>query len=531
MRFSGSTGVDRVLAEHAPGCSPGKTGSLELALRSGTRSICVLYENIERQGPTPRTGLYRSPEPSLLKSGQVRGLPSNSYRPSLSPGESIMKHTQHLSKLMAFLALFVGAACGPSDAPGSAAGESDAELIRRAIEIHDRVITMDTHNDINTRNFTADRNYASDLETQVNLPKMEAGGLDVTWLIVYTGQGELNEAGYASAYENAMDKFAAIHRLTEEYAPDRIELAYTSGDVRRIVATGKKVAMIGVENAYPIGLDLGNIKKFHDLGARYMSLSHNGHSQLSDSNTGERDGVWLHDGLSDLGKEAVAEMNKWGIMVDVSHPSKKAMLDMLEITRAPIIASHSSARALNDVSRNLDDEQLLLLKENGGVVQTVAFSSYLDSEKNAAHSEAQRQFQETVAQEMGFEILDREAVRALSDEDRNAYQEGLAAVREAAEARSDEVDAVAPPVDVADFVDHIDYLVGLIGLDHVGISSDFDGGGGVEGWNDASETFNVTLELVKRGYTEEEIGKLWSGNLLRVLDQVQAVAAEIQAGG
>jgi microsomal dipeptidase-like Zn-dependent dipeptidase len=426
---------------------------------------------------------------------------------------------------------FAAAACGRGGDAGPASQESEAELVDRARGIHERVITLDTHNDISTSNFTAERNYTMDLETQVNLPKMEAGGLDVAWFIVYTGQGELSEEGYARAHQNAMDKFDAIHRLAEEYAPDRIELAYTSDDVRRIAASGKKAAMIGIENAYSVGLDLGNIKKFHDLGGRYMSLSHNGHSQFCDSNTGERDDVWLHGGLSDLGRQAVAEMNKWGIMIDLSHPSRESNKQTMELSRAPVIASHSSARALNDVSRNLYDDELLALKENGGVVQTVAFRSYVNSEKNSANRQAQNALLERVAQEMGFEMLDRGALQGMNPEDRAAYQEGLAAVRAAAEARNAEVVAEAPPVDVADFVDHIDYLVGLIGLEHVGISSDFDGGGGVDGWDDASETFNVTLELVRRGYTEEEIGQLWSGNLLRVLDQVQAIAAEIQAEG
>ncbi len=425
--------------------------------------------------------------------------------------------------------------CGPGgDAPAAtetdAAQETEAELVERARGIHDRVITLDTHNDINTANFTVDRNYASDLDTKVNLPKMEAGGLDVAWFIVFTGQGELNDAGYASAYENAMDKFNAIHRLTEEIAPDRIELAYTSDDVRRIAAEGKKVAMIGVENAYPVGLDMSNIEKFHGLGARYMSLAHNGHSQFADSNSGERDDVWLHDGLSDLGRDAVADMNRLGIMVDVSHPSKKAMLDMMEITRAPIVASHSGARAVSDVSRNLDGEQLMLIKENGGVVQTVALGSFVHTVKGAANREAYQALLSSIAEEQGFEVLDFGAVRRLNEADRAAYREGLAPITAEAEARrAAEVDADAPPVDVSDFVDHIDYMAELIGLEHVGISSDFDGGGGIKDWNDASETFNVTLELVRRGYTEEQIGMIWSGNLLRVLDDVQRIAAEIQA--
>lgn len=436
------------------------------------------------------------------------------------------------------MGLVVGLAACTGEAPAtegaeSGGAESEAELVERARGIHERVITLDTHDDINPANFTADRNYTMDLPTQVTLPKMEAGGLDVAWLIVYVGQGELTDEGYADAHAQAIAKFEAIHRLTEEFAPDRIELALTSDDVRRIVADGKKVAMIGIENAYQVGLDLDNIRDFAERGGRYMSLAHNGHSQFSDSNTGERDGVWLHNGLSDLGREAVAEMNKWGIMVDISHPSKDAIMQMFEITRAPVIASHSAARALNDHSRNLDDEQLMALKENGGVVQTVAFRSYLNGAKHSAWQEATQAVTAEVAQEMGFEMADGfAAIRAMSEAEREEYMAGFAAVQEAAAPRIEaEVNPTTPPVDVADFVDHIDYLVDLIGLEHVGISSDFDGGGGVTGWNDASETFNVTLELVRRGYTEEQIGMLWSGNLLRVLDEVQRIAREIQAEG
>lgn len=433
----------------------------------------------------------------------------------------------------ALAALLALAACGPADEapPADAGSETEAELVERARGIHERVITADTHDDINPSNFTMERNYTEDLPTQVTLPKMEAGGLDVAWFVVYTGQGDLTEEGYADAYDQAIAKFEGIHRLTEEIAPERIELALTSEDARRIVSEGKLVAMIGVENGYPIGTDLSRVQEFAERGARYMSLAHNGHSQLSDSNTGERDGEFLHGGLSDLGREVVAEMNRWGIMIDVSHPSKAAIMEMIELSRAPVMASHSSARALNDVSRNLDDEQLAAIAQNGGVVQTVAFRSYLDSEKNARHGEVRDSVEAEIAAEMGIERVGRQELFQMSEEERDAYRESYAPVEEALEARMDEIDALAPPVDVADFVDHVDYLVETMGIEHVGISSDFDGGGGVEGWMDASETFNVTLELVRRGYTEEQIGMLWSGNLFRVLDEVQAVAAEIQAGG
>ena len=378
-----------------------------------------------------------------------------------------MLNFSKLSPVTVILALL--AACGDT----STSNEANLEEVARGI--HERVITLDTHADINTENFTPENNYTQNLDTQVNLPKMEAGGLDVAWFIVYTSQGELGPEGYRAAYANAMDKFSAIHRLAEEIAPDQIEIAYTSEDVRRIVAAGKKVAMIGIENAYPVGPDLSNIEKFYDLGGRYMSLAHNGHNQFSDSNTGESDGIYWHGGLSEMGRFAIREMNRLGIMIDISHPSRDSIMQTLALSQAPVIASHSAARALADHSRNLDDDMLLALKENGGVVQTVTFGSYVN--------EARR-------------------VYLAGDGDRED----------------------APPATVADFVDHIDYLVDLIGIDHVGISSDFDGGGGLVGWNDASESFNVTLELVRRGYTEAQIGQLWSGNLLRVLDEVQRIA-------
>jgi membrane dipeptidase len=407
----------------------------------------------------------------------------------------------------------------------------EAALIAKARKIHDEVITLDTHNDINTANFTEAINYTQDLPTQVNLPKMVRGGLDVSWLIVYTGQGELSEEGYKRAYANAKDKFDAIHRLTKTLAPDKIELALTSKDVRRIVKSGKKVAMIGVENAYPIGTDIANVKNFADRGARYMSLAHNGHSQLADSNTGEADGKWLHNGLSNLGKQAIAEMNKWGIMIDLSHPSKQANIQSIQLSKAPVIASHSSARAICDHSRNLSDEELELIKKNGGVVQTVAFRSYVKKEKSALRAAKTAEITQELAAKENFKVLPRADVMRLGEKERSDYQVALRAFREKTNPIVRErLKDVAPDVNVADFVDHIDYLVKKIGIDHVGISSDFDGGGGVEGWDNAAETFNVTLELVRRGYTKKQIEKIWSGNLLRVLDQVQKVAAKLQKG-
>ena len=332
----------------------------------------------------------------------------------------------------------------------------------------DPIITIDTHIDINVENFTDSLNYTMNTDTQFNLPNMMEGELDVAWLVVYTAQGELNEEGYKAAYENAISKFDAIDRLVNVYAPDQVELALSSQDVSRILAEGKKVIMIGVENAYSMGLDTSNVEEFWKKGARYVSLTHNGHNQFSDSNTGEFDGTTLHNGLSDLGEEVIELLNYYGIMIDISHPSKEAIRQMTELSKAPIIASHSSARALRDHPRNVDDEQLNWIKDNGGVIQTTA---------------------------LGFFLTDRED----------------------------------PPANMDDFMDHIDHMVEKIGIDHVGISSDFDGGGGIVGWEDASETMNVTTALRERGYSESEIAKLWGGNLLRVLDEVQEIAAKLQS--
>jgi len=407
--------------------------------------------------------------------------------------------------------------------PVRAQAAADAALVQKARAIHDRVITLDTHNDIEPGNFTRQKNYTQRLDTQVNIPKMVEGGLDASFFIVYVGQGPLTPEGYDKAYKEAVAKFDAVHHLTQEIAPDKIGLALTAADVTRIARSGRKVALIGVENAYSLGTDLKRIKEFYDRGGRYMSLAHNGHSQFADSNTGERDGVWLHHGLSDLGKQAVAEMNKWGIMVDLSHPSKEANLQAIALSKAPVIASHSAARALADVSRNMDDEQLEALKKNGGVIQTVAFATYVkvakpDSPERAAAIAGLRK--EFGLPAPGVGGGGRGGLTALSAEQRAKYDARMAGI--------DQQTPGDPRATVADFVNHIDYLVKKTGIDHVGISSDFDGGGGVTGWNGADETFNVTLELVRRGYTEEQIGKIWSGNLLRVMADVEKVAKQIQ---
>jgi membrane dipeptidase len=455
--------------------------------------------------------------------------------------------------LCSALILAAGVFLAPTGAQQPAA---DDALIAKARAIHDRVITLDTHVDISVANFTKEQNYTQDLRNQVTLPKMMKGGLDAAFFIVYVGQGRgadnMTKAGYDNAYKQASDKFDAIHRLTKEIAPDKIELALTSADVRRIDKAGKKVALIGVENGYSLGDEttaVARVREFHDRGARYLSLAHNGHSQLADSNTGEATGEWLHKGLSPLGKQVIAELNRVGIMVDISHPSKEANLQAMAMSRAPVIASHSGARAVQEHSRNLDDEQLLALQKNGGVAQAVALAAYVkvnppSAERTAALEKLAAEFSVPV-NALGRGGRGRAGGPPAGAPPAGAAQGGragggrgqdpLANLSEQQRAdlqkRLDDINAKHPAparASVKDFVDHIDYIAKKIGIDHVGISSDFDGGGGIDGWADASETFNVTLELVRRGYTEEQIGKIWSGNLLRVMDQVQKVARDLQ---
>lgn len=445
---------------------------------------------------------------------------------------------------LAGLLFQIAATTSPAQTP-------DTALTAKAKLIHSHVLKLDTHNDIDPSNFTEDCNYKQRLTTQVNLPKMVEGGMDVTFMIVYVGQGPLTPEGFDNAYKQAVAKFEAVHRFTEKIAPDNIGLALTPADVLALHKKNLRVAVIGVENGYPIGTDIKRVKEFYDRGARYMSLAHNGNSQLADSNTGEAQGYLYDNGLSPLGKEVIAEMNRLGMMVDLSHPSKGANLEAIRLSKAPVIASHSGVRALANVSRNMDDEQLLALKKNGGVIQVVGFSSYVKTdtkERITALAKLREEFglpslaggrfgagapgaEGNVARGCPVEVPGSPAPPArrgrgnagldtLSPERRADYDKRLA-----------ELDVKLPPAgraNVKEFVDHIDYAVKLIGIDHVGISSDFDGGGGIDGWNSAAEAFNVTLELVRRGYTEEQIGKMWSGNLLRVWGEVEKVGQKLR---
>ena len=410
--------------------------------------------------------------------------------------------------------------------------DSTAALVGRARAIHDRVITLDTHVDIPNNYATPERDPGVRGTAQVDLVKMKEGGLDAAFFIVYVGQGPRTPEGYEAARNAAFNKFAAIRRMAEHMYPDRIGLAYRADDVERIARSGRLVAAIGIENGYVIGKDLSLIRTYHDLGARYMTLTHNGHNDIGDSNT---PATPEHDGLSPFGEQVVREMNRVGIMVDISHVGKQTMLEATRLSRAPVIASHSSTTAYANHSRNMDDEQLRALKENGGVMQTVAFRGYVrvtPPERATAIAALRQGFGLPAAGGRGGGGGGR-AGGGGGGRGGDAAVDSLPADRRADyDRRMAEIDRrwPVPRPNVRDFVDHIDHAVQLIGIDHVGISSDFDGGGGVDGWNDASETFNVTLELVRRGYSEAEIAKLWSGNLLRVWRAVERVAAESAAG-
>jgi len=402
--------------------------------------------------------------------------------------------------------------CTALAAPSAAsAAESPADLFARAKGIHDRVIAIDTHVDIpfNFASPAYDMRKPGGRGQQVHLPTMIEGGLDAPFLIVYVPQGERTIAGYAKAAADAFTKFAAIRRATDDLYKDDLELARSAADVRRIMATGKRPIIIGMENGYSVGHDLRLLDIYYDYGARYLGLLHNGHNDLGDSaqpDSRKNEVEAEHNGLSPLGKQVIQRMNALGIMADISHASEKTALDMLAVSATPVIASHSSMKAVYDHPRNVSDTVLDAVKRSGGVVHVVAFDSYLRAvppEKAKAIAALQKT--------MGIKTPGD--VARLVPGQLQAYDAEMA-----------NIEIAWPRADVTNLVDHMEYAINRVGVDHVGISSDFNGGGGIRGWSNAAETLNVTLELVRRGYTEEQIAKLWGGNILRVMEQVEAYA-------
>lgn len=398
--------------------------------------------------------------------------------------------------LLATGALATGAQA--AQCPNTDVPEAEARALQS------RLLTMDSHIDIGNDYATSKLDPGGFTRAQNDLPKMRAGGLDAAFLIVFTAQGPLTEEGFRQGRAMAEDKYQAITRLVRAY-PAEVGLATTPDEVRALHAQGRRAVLLGMENAYPLGNRVDDVALWAGRGVRYMGLTHLGHNQFGgSSNPNPKLGDAPEDpGLTATGQALVKALNEAGIMVDVSHVGRRTMLEATRLSRAPVIASHSGAKDVHDNARNLDDEQLDAIRDSGGVVQLVAYRDYVAAVDPAIQAGA------------------RELIKQhLPDGWVKAKPEQLAAF----EAAVLELRGKYPDVTVAQFVDHIDHAVKRIGISHVGISSDFDGGGGVEGWDDASETVNVTRELMRRCYTEDQIRALWGGNLLRVMGEVQGRA-------
>lgn len=342
-------------------------------------------------------------------------------------------------------------------------------------------------------------------ESKLDFPRMKEGGLDGVFFAVYVGQGPRTPEGNEKARQTAVTIFDSIHTVINRY-PELVRIGLKADDLDKINKDGKLAIFIGIENGYVIGNDIQLLKKYYDLGARYITLCHSYNNDICDSSTDD-DGP-EYGGLSEFGKEVVAEMNRLGMIIDVSHVSDETFYDVLEMSKVPIIASHSNARALCDHPRNLNDEMLLALAANGGVIQVCTVGEYVkeipayperDSAKRAVISKYGNYYN-------------------LPPDEQEVFLDAWFAV-----------DTIFPPVlaTVSDYVDHIDHIVQVAGIDHVGIGTDFDGGGELEDCYDVSEMENITFELLKRGYSRNEIQKIWSGNLLRVFREVEGKSLQV----
>ena len=388
--------------------------------------------------------------------------------------------------------------------------KQDSEALRaEALEIHNRVLTVDTHSDTPSRLLREDWDIGERHDPsqrgsgKIDLPRMVEGGLDAEFFAAFIGQGERTSEGYSRAKERAVQMLDAIRKMCEDY-PHLVEMATSPDDAYRLEKEGKRAAYIGMENGYPIGKDLSLVKEFYKKGVRYITLCHGGDNDICDSSTDRNNPE--DNGLSDFGKKVVAECNRLGIMVDISHVSDKSFSDVLKATKAPIIASHSSVRTLCDHPRNLSDEMIKALASNGGVIQICFVSSFVKETKpNPEREKALDALREKYGPRR--EIKDEAVLEKMREEYMEVYENYP---RERAT--------------VEDLIDHVDYVVKLVGVDHVGFGTDFDGGGDIEGCSDVSELPNLTVELVRRGYSEEEIRKIWGGNLMQVFRKVVEVA-------
>jgi len=390
---------------------------------------------------------------------------------------------------------------------------AEASLVRRALCWHEQALTVDTHCDTPFKlleqgwdigEYHKPRERDSGRQ---DLPRMKEGGLDASFFAVYVGQGPRTPEGYARAKEKAVASLDAMDAMFRKY-PGLCGLALTPSDARRLEKQGRRAIFIGMENGYPIGRDPGLIDSFYRRGVRYVTLAHSADNDLCDSATDRKDSQ--DRGLSEWGRQVVKRLNELGVMIDVSHISDRSFFDVLALTKAPVMASHSCARALCDSPRNLSDPMLLALKKNGGVIQLCILEDYIkkppaNPERDKAFDDLEKKVDETYGG--WWDIQDK------------AARDRLDAEWDAIEARYP-----SPPVYVKDAVDHIDHIVRLIGIDHVGIGTDFDGGGGLADCRDVTELKGITIELARRGYGRREIAKIWGGNAMRVMQKVIDVA-------
>ncbi|MDW7761877.1 MAG: dipeptidase [Acidobacteriota bacterium] len=408
-----------------------------------------------------------------------------------------------LFPVLAAAFLLLSGGCSDSPAPN---------LEEQARDIHARILTVDTHVDTPFNLLREDwkigdrHNFEERGGGRVDLPRMIEGGLDAVFFAVFVGQGPLTPEGYQQARERADRVLEAVHDMCREYG-EVIGLALDPDDAYRLKKEGRRVAFIGMENGYPLGTNLDLLRDYHQRGIRYLGLVHGSDNQICDSSTDRRNPE--DNGLSAFGRDVVLECNRLGLMVDLSHASDRTFTEVLEITRAPVIASHSSVRALCDSPRNLNDDMLRALAENGGVIQICFLSSYLRTP--APNPEREAALKDLTAKYGNLREIEDEELRKTA---RTEYED--INVRFPLERAS-----------VKDVVDHIDHVIRIAGEDHVGIGTDFDGGGGVVGCEDASGMMNVTVEMLRRGYSEERIEKIWGGNIMRVFRDVIAVAADL----
>ena len=380
-------------------------------------------------------------------------------------------------------------------------GSGDDPIAKKVHKIHQQVLTLDTHADapimMQKPGFDVGATHDTQRDgSQIDFPRMKQGSMDAMFFAVYTSQGPRTDTGHAEAKRNALHQFELIHQALKKHA-DLAELATSPADAYRIQKLGKRAVFIGMENGYPVGKDLSMLKIYYDLGCRYITLTHFANNLIGDSST-DPDGP-MYGGLSDFGKQVIPEMNRLGILIDVSHVADSTFYDALALSKAPVIASHSNCRALCDFPRNMTDDMIRAIAAKGGVVQVNFVSDYLKKPSDAHRAAKTKIRMSRVGKVPSADMEAR--IMAQSDSVSKRYANERASL--------------------SDIVDHIDHIVKIAGIDHVGIGSDFDGGGGVNGLEDVSQIENLTAELVRRNYSEANIAKIWGGDLLRVLGQAK----------